>query len=214
MILEDNASKTSNESLRVAVNIFQVIRFNSVKQQRRGSAENTRHFITNEPLLPVAVALMIYSNTRKRALVNEIASEELCVWYQRVKDIERGISNQLCSKYNNDGIVCPPKLHPGMLVTSTIDNIDHNLWSNTATSSFHGTLISIFQYPDGPIQHPPFAFVSGSISTRRNKLASSYTDIKPTKGGKPEPLEFKSSSYEFSSQDDVTSEVSDWIQKL
>ena len=79
MILEDNASKISNESLRVAVNIFQVIRFNSVKQQRRRSAENTRHFITNEPLLPVAVALMIYSNTRKRALVNEIASEELCV---------------------------------------------------------------------------------------------------------------------------------------
>ena len=79
MILEDNASKISNESLRVAVNIFQVIRFNSVKQQRRRSAENTRRFITNEPLLPVAVALMIYSNARKRALVNEIASEELCV---------------------------------------------------------------------------------------------------------------------------------------
>ena len=39
-------------------------------------------------------------------------------------------------------------------------------------------------------------------------------DIKPTKGGKPEPLERKSSSYEFPSQHDVTSEASDWIQKL
>ena len=74
MILEGNAREISNESSHVPVNISQLIRLNSVKQQRRGSAENARHCITNEPLLPVAVALIIYSNTRKKALVYEIAS--------------------------------------------------------------------------------------------------------------------------------------------
>ena len=137
MILEGNAREISNESSRIPVNISQLIRFNSVKQQRRGSAENARHCITNEPLLPVAVALIIYSNTRKKALVYEIASEGLCVQYQRVKDSQRDISNRLCTKYNNDGIVCPPKLQPGLFVTSTIDNIDHDLSFNTTTSTFH-----------------------------------------------------------------------------
>ena len=87
MILESKASEISNEKSRVAANISQLIRFNSVKQ-RRGSAENARHCITNEPPLPVAVAQMIYSKTRKKVLVNEIALEELCVQHQQVQDIQ------------------------------------------------------------------------------------------------------------------------------
>ena len=34
--------------------------------------------------LAVVIALMIYSKTRKKALVNEIASEGPCILYQRV----------------------------------------------------------------------------------------------------------------------------------
>ena len=138
MILKDNASKISNESSRVIINISQLIRFNSVKQKRRGSAENV---------------------------------------------------SQRSTKYNNDGIACLPKLEPGLFVTRAIDNIDHNLSYNPATSSFHGILISIFQHSDGLIQHRPFVFVSENTSTRRNKLPSSYADIKPSKRGKPEQLE-------------------------
>ena len=91
-----------------------------------------------------AVALIIQSNTRKKTLVNGIGLEGLFVRYEGVKDIQRGISNQLCTKYNNDGIGFPPKLEPGLFVTSAIDNMDHNLSYNQATSSFHGILISIF----------------------------------------------------------------------
>ena len=87
MILESKASKISNGKSRVAVKISKLIRFNSVKQ-RRGPAENARHCITNEAPLPVAVAQMIYSKTRKKVLVNEIALEELCVQHQQVKDIQ------------------------------------------------------------------------------------------------------------------------------
>ena len=210
MILESKASKISNGKSRVAVKISKLIRFNSVKQ-RRGPAENARHCITNEAPLPVAVAQMIYLKTRKKVLVNETALEELCVQHQRVEDIQWGISHQLWTKYNNDEIISPPKLKPGLFVTSAIDNISHNLSSYAATSSFHGTSISILQHPDDPIQHLPFAFVSENTSTRRNKLPSAYADIKPTRRGKREPLKFKSSSYEFPSQHNVTTEISVWI---
>ena len=56
--------------------------------------------------------------------------------------------------------------------------------------------------------------MSENTSTRRNKLPSAYADIKPTRRGKTEPLKFKSSSYEFPSQHNVTTEISVWIQKL
>ena len=65
-----------------------MIRFNCVKQQRRGLVENTRLCITNESPLPVTVALMIYLKTRKKALIPEITLEGLFVQYQRVKDIQ------------------------------------------------------------------------------------------------------------------------------
>ena len=35
-----------------------------------------------------------------------------------------------------------------MFTTSAVDNIDHNPSSTTATGSFHGTGVSLFQHPD------------------------------------------------------------------
>ena len=173
MILEGNASEVSNESAPVAVNIPQLIRFNPVNQQRRWSVESKRHSITNKAPLPDPVALMIYLKTRKKTLVNEIASKGLCVRYQRVKDIQRGISDQLCTKYNNDGIVCPPKPQPGLFVASPIGNIDHNLF-------FPGNIDFYFSISRWSHATSPFAFVSENTSSRRNRLPFSYTDMKPT----------------------------------
>ena len=48
---------------------------------------------------------------------------------------------------NLDKVVCPPSSKAGTFITVAIDNINHNPSSNTATSSFHGTAISLFQHP-------------------------------------------------------------------
>ena len=41
---------------------------------------------------------------------------------------------------------CPPSLKVSAFTTTAIDNIAHNPSSNTATSSFHGKTILLFQY--------------------------------------------------------------------
>ena len=46
-----------------------------------------------------------------------------------------------------EGVVCPPVLRKGLFTTEVMDNIDHNLTATTATTSFHGTSISVFQHP-------------------------------------------------------------------
>ena len=43
-------------------------------------------------------------------------------------------------------MVCPPVLRKGLFTTAVMDNIDHNLSATTATTSFHGTSISVFQH--------------------------------------------------------------------
>ena len=44
-------------------------------------------------------------------------------------------------------MVCPPVLRKRNFTTAVMDNIDHNPTATTATTSFHGTSISLFQYP-------------------------------------------------------------------
>ena len=44
-------------------------------------------------------------------------------------------------------VLSPPKLRTNLFTTAAVDNIDHNPSSTTATDSFHGTGISMFQHP-------------------------------------------------------------------
>ena len=52
-------------------------------------------------------------------------------------------------KYNKEALVCPPQLKQGLFTITAIDNIDHIPSLATASSSFHGTTISIFQKVEG-----------------------------------------------------------------
>lgn len=81
-----------------------------------------------------------------------------------------------------DGVVCPAVLQKGLFTTSAVDNIDHNPSATTATSSFHGTGISIFQHPllstftnSRKIEFDSQKPKSKAISC----LPESYTNVKP-----------------------------------
>ena len=139
---EENVS-TAVESL--TLNMAQLLRFNSVKGKRRCSG-SVRHSRINEPPLPVKIGLMIHAKTRKKGLVEALASEGLCISYKRVEGIQNSIVTQLCAKCIKEDIVCPPALQKGLFTTAAIDNIDHDPSSTGAKSSFHGTSISIFQH--------------------------------------------------------------------
>ena len=217
LILEGgkSAEMPSQKLSRISTNIAQLIRFNSIKQQRRGEVKQFRHSQKNEPPLPVSIALMVHVKTRKKALVNQLASEGLCISYERVKSIEKRVLNQLCTTYQREQIVCPPKLQHGVFTSSAIDNIDHNLTSVTATSSFHGTSISIFQHPEAPVELQPMKLTSlPPTRVQRLQLPAGYTNIKPTKGGKPEPPVSKTINRDLASQIDTAKEACAWTEKL
>ena len=91
--------------------------------------------------MPVKIGLMIHAKTRKKGLIEKLASEGLSISYKRVEEIEGTITNQLCSKYNEEDIVCPPPHKEGLFMTEAIDNIDHNPSLTGAKSSFHGTSV-------------------------------------------------------------------------
>ena len=94
----------------VATNLAQLIRLNSVKFKRGGDVSDIPHSLKNNPPFSVATALLVYKTTKKKCLVNQLAHEGLCVKCNRVKNISKSVAIQLCDKYQNNGVVCPPKI--------------------------------------------------------------------------------------------------------
>ena len=179
MILEGGTVNRdlSESQQRIATNISELLRFNAVKRTRRSSAQNFHHSAENEPPLPVAVGLVVHSKTRKKALVETLHTEGLSISYDRVMKIRSSISSQICEGYREIGFVCPPTLNGNLFTSAAIDNIDHNLTSTTATSSIHWTGISIFQHPDGAVEHKALNYRVKSDINDKLKLPHSYTDI-------------------------------------
>ena len=113
LILEEckEYGKVSNSTEDMVVKLAQAIKFNAVKGPRRNNAsEKKRHSKQNEPPLPLLIGLSIHSQTRKKGIVEFLASQGLSVSYNRVIEIEDDITKQLCFHYNSQWVVCPPTL--------------------------------------------------------------------------------------------------------
>ena len=62
-------------------------------------------------------------------------------------EIEDWIATSTCERFLEDGVVAPVCLWKGLFTVSVLDNLDHNPSSTTSVQSFHGTGISLFQFP-------------------------------------------------------------------
>ena len=148
---------------------------------------NCRHSKKNEPPLPVLTGLAVHSQTCEKKIIEKFYSNGLCISYDRVIEIENIITKDLCQKYKEAEVVCPPSLYSGLFTCAAIDNIDHNSSSSTSKSSFHGTSISLFQYPTKEMQKKRFIYTESTESLKPS-IPEPYTNILPARNTKPEPL--------------------------
>jgi hypothetical protein len=149
-----------------------------------------RHSKDRETPFPVFLGLSVYSKTRKKHLIDLLHDHGLSISYDRVLEVSATLGDAAVSKYEAEGVVCPNILRKGLFTTSAMDNIDHNPSATTATTSFHGTSISIFQHPtaqnEGILQEP--CRIDCKVKKISN-LPDSYTNVRPASfGGKvPSP---------------------------
>ena len=83
-------------------------------------------------------------------------------------------------RYKEDACAVPPCLRHGLFTIGALDNLDHNPSSTTASSSFHGTGISVFQLPTAMNQgqERPHVMLNTSTNAIRT-LHSDYATVKP-----------------------------------
>ena len=90
------------------------------------------------------IGLSVDTQTKQRTLVEKLNEHGISISYDRVLEISAQLGDATVSKYVEDGVVCPTGLRKGLFTISAMDNIDHNPTATTATTSFHGTSISVF----------------------------------------------------------------------
>ena len=217
LILDDNTLSDNNDvctqTEAIKLNLAQLIQYKSVKKKRQLS-NKIRHSKSNELPLPVKIGLLIHAVTRKKYLINKIAADGLCINYQRVEELQSNITEKICTKYN-EGLVCPPQLTKGLFTITAIDNIDHNPSSTTATSSFHGTTISVFQKSPKDVNDKfIFKFIDDETQQHYKALPEYYTNILPIRGGKPEYPVSPNNCQLFTNESCSLNSANNWLNNV
>ena len=122
---------TGSDSNQACMSVAHLLMFNSISRDRNPSS-GSRHTREKECPLPIYVALKIHGATRGRSLIDAMFGMGLCISYDRLLALSTDIANSVCTQFENDGVVCPPKLRGGLFTTAAVDNIDHNPSSTSA----------------------------------------------------------------------------------
>lgn len=140
-----NLKDQSNNDSQACLTVCQSILFNVKK--RGSNQQQVRHSLQREPPLPVYLGLSIHASLRSKTLICKLYQLGLSISYERVMEIEELVAKSVSERSVEDGCVAPLSLKKKLFSVGALDNLDHNPSSTTATSSFHGTGISIFQFP-------------------------------------------------------------------
>ena len=178
--IETQASNSSKA--QAGLTISQLLQYNS-HLRRHGDVVRVRRNKNRETPVSLYIGLSIHAKTRSRDLIDIMHDLGLCVSYDRVLAISTDIGNAVCSRYQEEQVVCPPNPRHDLFTLAAFDNIDHNPSSTTAHDSFHGTGISLFQHAtsEAPGAARECIVIEKTETNTKSvsALPESYTEIPP-----------------------------------
>ena len=167
------------------LSLSELIMYNCVKKCATQDSNTTRHIRDRESPLAIYLSLLVHAQTRTRDNVNKVHNLGQCASYDRMMSISTDMTNSVCTRYQDDDLlhVCPPRMKSGIFTVGAVDNIDHNPSARTAQDSFHGTAISLMQFPtkDVPGTARGDVSIDPNPSSGRSlvPLPESYTLVPP-----------------------------------
>ena len=171
--LRFGASKTDSA-------MSQLLQYNCCSRYKEG-ASTYRHSKERKTPFSLFLGMSVYAKTQKKVLVELLHDHGLSVLYDRVLEISAQLGDAAVSRYEEERVVCPLVFRKRIFTTAAMDNIDHNSTATTATTSFHGTSISLFQYPtldNKGEKLEPFQITDHSVK-KVPELPDSYTNVRP-----------------------------------
>ena len=196
MILSGSSIKKDSDHInntQAALTVAQLLQYNSsfCSSSSVLKSSSTYHSTDHEPPLMAYVGLLLHAKTRKRGLIEKLYDLGMSVSYDRVLAISTAMGNTVSARFEEEHVVCPPKLRFLLFTTSAVDNIDHNPSSTIAKGSLHGTGISLFQHSSEIIQGEDcsVSIIDDSVSIKKlTPLPDSYANVPPLVLLKKDPV--------------------------
>ena len=106
----------------------------------------------------------------------------ICILYYRILNITNDIANCILQQYEWSKVFLPEMLQELLFTIIAKDNVGLNSSSNTAAGHYHGTSMTVLQFPlstcPGEIWNIEYEFiVSKTLSKKVDKLPQSYTNV-------------------------------------
>ncbi len=177
MLNGPNVQHQGNVDSQACLTLSQLLYFNV--KSGKATADKSGHLRDREPPLPLYIGLSIHTQTRSKKIINSLYRHGISVNYNRMIELENLLATAICEQFEEEGVVCPAHLRKGLFTVGALDNIDHNLSSTTSQGSFHGTGISIFQFPtvnnSGSCRDP--VVIQPNRNSTGFSLPENYTNI-------------------------------------
>ena len=110
---------------QITLSICQLILFNATKRRRDSgtTGASNYHSRDREHSLPIYLGVVTHAEMRKRTLVDKLYNLGLSILYDRVLELLTDMGNSVCTRFESEGVVCPPKLLKGGFTTAAVDNM-------------------------------------------------------------------------------------------
>ena len=154
-------------------------------QHQHTTAQNESHHFM------LYLGLLLHAKTRKCGLVDKLYDLGSRVSYDRILAISTAMRNSVSARFEDENVVCPPKLRFSLFTAAAVDNIDHNPSSTTAKRSLHGTGISSFQHPSENLTGEDRGVIILDKTVQTKKLTSlpdKFSSVPPSVLPNSEPV--------------------------
>ena len=130
--------------------LSQIILYNHrIEGRRRESSGelHQRHNADKESPFLLYMGLKVFSATRSSEIIDILHAHGLCVSYDRILRITQGLGEALLQLFHDDDAVIPGLIRTGLFMVDAKDNIGKNARCTVSKSHYHGTSMSLFQFP-------------------------------------------------------------------
>ena len=166
---------------KVACGLCQLITYNTVKYAMSSpTAIQIRHTRDRDTPLPLYTGIKVHSDARLKHLIESFHRLSLSVSYDRVREVKVAVARSVCRRIEEDGVVLPTNMRPGVFTSGDLDNLDHKKTSNLSNAEFHGMAITLTNHLSSEnmgITCEPIIIDSADTSTP--KLPDYYVIVPP-----------------------------------
>ena len=124
----------------------------------------------------------MFATVRSKTLIDHLFNLGLCISYKRILEITKNITDYNLQQFDIDNVFIPKNSYGNAFTVIAKDNIDLNASSTTAKNHYHGTSLSMLNFPSNEDQGIPLKNTSILTGTQTgslkvNSMPESYSTI-------------------------------------